>query len=162
MCHEGGDCFPDTQTYELLISVFCKLDCGDLATKLFEEMKENRLQPTPKREREREVGRAEEREIAREGGREREREGGRERERGRAGERGQERERGREGGRGRDGGRERGRERGREGGREGGTRERARDTKKPSLLAFLPQSAATIPGNHLSSPYGTIGYVMEK
>ena len=48
MCHEGGDCLPDTQTYELLISVFCKLDCKDFATRLFEEMKENRLQPTSK------------------------------------------------------------------------------------------------------------------
>ncbi|CAA6672894.1 unnamed protein product [Spirodela intermedia] len=48
MCDEGGGCLPDTVTYESLIAAFCKLGRGDSAVRLFEEMKENHLQPTPK------------------------------------------------------------------------------------------------------------------
>ncbi|XP_072983859.1 pentatricopeptide repeat-containing protein At3g16010 [Typha latifolia] len=44
MCNDGH-CFPDTVTYTALISTFCKLGRADSAVRLFEEMKENRMQP---------------------------------------------------------------------------------------------------------------------
>jgi pentatricopeptide repeat protein len=47
MCNEGN-CFPDTVTYSALISTFGKLGREDSAIRLFDEMKENGLQPTAK------------------------------------------------------------------------------------------------------------------
>ncbi|KAF8388997.1 hypothetical protein HHK36_025682 [Tetracentron sinense] len=47
MCNEGN-CFPDTVTYSALISTFGKLGREDSAMRLFDEMKENGLQPTAK------------------------------------------------------------------------------------------------------------------
>jgi pentatricopeptide repeat protein len=47
MCSEGH-CFPDTVTYSALISAFGKLNRDDSAVRLFNEMKENGLQPTAK------------------------------------------------------------------------------------------------------------------
>lgn len=47
MCNEGN-CFPDSVTYSALIATFCKLERCDSAIRLFEEMKENGMQPTPK------------------------------------------------------------------------------------------------------------------
>ncbi|OMO54124.1 hypothetical protein CCACVL1_28035 [Corchorus capsularis] len=47
MCNEGN-CLPDTVTYSALISTFGKLGRPGSAIRLFEEMKESGLQPTPK------------------------------------------------------------------------------------------------------------------
>ncbi|RWR73388.1 pentatricopeptide repeat-containing protein [Cinnamomum micranthum f. kanehirae] len=47
MCNEGI-CFPDTITYCALIVAFGKLGREDSAVRLFDEMKENGLQPTAK------------------------------------------------------------------------------------------------------------------
>lgn len=47
ICSEGN-CSPDTITYSALISAFGKLERYDFAFRLFDEMKENGLQPTAK------------------------------------------------------------------------------------------------------------------
>ncbi|XP_010545716.1 PREDICTED: pentatricopeptide repeat-containing protein At3g16010 isoform X1 [Tarenaya hassleriana] len=47
MCTEG-DCLPDTVTYSALISSYGKLGRDDSAIRLFDEMKDNGLQPTAK------------------------------------------------------------------------------------------------------------------
>ncbi|KAG7552072.1 Pentatricopeptide repeat [Arabidopsis thaliana x Arabidopsis arenosa] len=47
MCNER-DCFPDMVTYSALISSYEKLGRDDSAVSLFEEMKDNSLQPTEK------------------------------------------------------------------------------------------------------------------
>ncbi|RZC93453.1 hypothetical protein C5167_007265 [Papaver somniferum] len=47
MCNEGN-CFPDTVTYSALIYVFGKLGRDASAIRLFNEMKENRMQPSAK------------------------------------------------------------------------------------------------------------------
>ncbi|WOK97214.1 hypothetical protein Cni_G05922 [Canna indica] len=47
MCNEYN-CFPDTVTYNALIVAFCKLGREDSASRLLEEMRENKLQPTTK------------------------------------------------------------------------------------------------------------------
>ncbi|KAM1359756.1 hypothetical protein FF2_046022 [Malus domestica] len=47
MCNEGN-CFPDTVTYNALISALGKLGHDDSAIRLFDEMKDNGLHPTAK------------------------------------------------------------------------------------------------------------------
>ncbi|KAH0934281.1 hypothetical protein HID58_011398 [Brassica napus] len=47
MCNEG-DCFPDTVTYSAVISSYDKLSRYDSAIRLFDEMRENNLEPTEK------------------------------------------------------------------------------------------------------------------
>ncbi|KAJ4897937.1 Pentatricopeptide repeat-containing protein [Raphanus sativus] len=47
MCNEG-DCFPDTVTYSAVISSYDKLGRNDSAVRLFDEMRENGLEPTEK------------------------------------------------------------------------------------------------------------------
>ncbi|XP_047310402.1 pentatricopeptide repeat-containing protein At3g16010 [Impatiens glandulifera] len=47
MCNEGN-CLPDTLTYSALIVAFGKLGREESAFRLFDEMKENGLNPTPK------------------------------------------------------------------------------------------------------------------
>ncbi|CAN8269261.1 unnamed protein product [Cochlearia groenlandica] len=47
MCNEG-DCFPDTVTYSAVISSYDKLGRDDSAIRLFDEMRQNGLEPTEK------------------------------------------------------------------------------------------------------------------